>query len=484
MSGNNPMQSSMGRSMGRSRMEQSFGGSSTVRRAGASLRSKAGNRGAAHGKADATGPRKLVPDPAHPNLTVYHDGRDVTPLSLVKVAVGAVLLSSTGDTGTSQAVSMSGELAKSGGLATSMQESGMMVAGQMSLRDGEGSFSDMLTGGSQPHGVGSEPVTTWSAAGRRVDEPADDDEGFAPLSDAALAASVTLYLTETATFFWLDIEGDAVGKEVQAEHAATVAANERYLSVKQSRAASSDAYSERGAQTLSYEPKIKETMTAPALTSSMTSQAHAHLIEDAYAASGGGDRRNAQAVAAVAALSAIAIGPSGGPGSGASASSVGGGGANGSNQASLASFGPTGGTERSAVGGDATSSTSMVSTTNPQQGTFTSSYSLAVGPHAAGTDGDALRARLDAKLAALLSSDALSNAAHTVERMVAQNELQVGWSGGGLAGGAGVASGKRETKAGGRGPMRADAPCRAQRSRAALARAPGAYRSMRHVPPI
>lgn len=248
-------QSSMGRSMGRSRLDQSFGASS-VRRTGTSGRSKGGARKAKDG---GDGPRKLVADPAHPNLVVWDGMRDATPLSLVRTVVGVIAPSDAGMTASSQAISMSGgELAKSGGLTTSMQES-LAPSISTSMREGEGSFSDMPGGGSAQHAAGAtaEPVPAWSAAGRRADDALTDDEDAVPLTDAELAAPVTILLTETPTFFWLDIEGDVVGKDVQAEHAKTLADNERFRAVQQSRAVASENYSERAAQTFSNEPKVR-----------------------------------------------------------------------------------------------------------------------------------------------------------------------------------------------------------------------------------
>ncbi|KAJ1638294.1 hypothetical protein T492DRAFT_858516 [Pavlovales sp. CCMP2436] len=198
---------------------QSFGGSQSVRRSGASVRSKSRANPGKQGDASA-GPRKLVPDPAHPGLTVWDGARDVTPLSLVKGVHGSGNTPALSEPGATTG-SASGELQKSGGMSTSMQESSAMAS---SMRD-DNSFSDVPTAGSQPHvssGGGGGDLAAWSAAGRnsRVEDVLNNEfDSINPLSAGELAAPMTLTLSETDTFFWLDLEGNAVGKEVQAEHA-------------------------------------------------------------------------------------------------------------------------------------------------------------------------------------------------------------------------------------------------------------------------
>jgi hypothetical protein len=245
------------------RIDQSFNASASMRRTGVSGRSKASR--AAREKAAAVagdGPRKLVADPAHPNLTVWENGKDVTPLSLIKLA-GA-------GGATSDHASAAGSLDQPSLITAAKESMGMGMSSSMyesASNLADGSFADAGGGPAAQQNAGAaggDQVVAWSANARS--KAADDsaaDALAAPLTVAELAASITLLLRETETFFWLDVEGDVVGKEIPAEHAAVVANNERVARLAAARPNTLDKYSQRAAQTFAFELKARDAHAAP-----------------------------------------------------------------------------------------------------------------------------------------------------------------------------------------------------------------------------
>lgn len=233
------------RSQRNSRLDQSVNGLSV-------RRSRSGTRSAQRSANEAAGPRRLVPDPAHPHLAVYDGGKDVTPRSLARAGAGGLAPADLVLPGASLAADKSGD--RSGSSSSVLDSSMGMSMGMSQSLAGEGSFAEGAQGGAAlgPSGGSAE----WFASGRRADDPsADDADESLPLSEAALAKPATLLLSETATHFWLDLEGDVVGKDAQAEHAQALAGNERLLAARKARAASSDNFSERAAQTARCEQK-------------------------------------------------------------------------------------------------------------------------------------------------------------------------------------------------------------------------------------
>lgn len=219
-------------------------------------------------------------------------------------------------------------------------------------------------------------------------------------------------------------------------------------------------------------------MTVPLLTSSMGCQAHRHAIEDAYAAAMATERRHNSAVQAAIALGAVVGGAEGAEKAaaalGASIRNAAGALDEGSSSAhdSLASFGPessaaalersgillgsgvgsgvggsmvqldangtagdeTGRSSSASEAGMASSaqSASTVAPSTTSQQAYSSYTSAALVGHGGGGGGGSTesaeafaRARMAARLAAILNSDAFGSAAATLERMVVQNLLQV-----------------------------------------------------------
>lgn len=429
----------------RSRVDQSFGQSSMRRSSFAHGRSKAERsallRGTTVSGRGADGARKLVPDAAHPNVAVVDDrGRDVTPLSLLKGGMQSVSVH-TADL--SAAVSMSGELQKSGDMSRSMHESGsMMVSASMREGGAEGSFSEM-TGGVSGGGAAAPPVESWSKMGAGAE--ADDDEDAAPLTEEELKAPVPVVLTETETFFWLDREGEAVGKDAQDEHAAVSAANERFTKQRATKEASTENFSERHAQTFVLDSKVKETSTVPRVTSDMGAQANLWAIEDAYtAAAGAADKRGGAAGGDVSLAVADVAGGAGaaaGEGSVLASSHTSGAGGGESASTSLASFNPgaSGAIERSgqtgqdgsrSVDGSQSEIASTAQGTSSEAPTSLSqtgeAYNAltAAGGVGATVDPDAVRrARAQAKLNSVLKSDSFREGIRVLERMITQNNM-------------------------------------------------------------
>jgi hypothetical protein len=164
---------------------------------------------------------------------------------------------------------------------------------------------------------------------------------------------------------------------------------------------------------------VKEVMTTATSVSSMGCQAHLYEIEDAMAgagASGGsGSGAREDVVAVVTGVAAPLAEPSRESG-------------RGSTSQSLASFGPSATVGASTLGGghDASSSSSQLSSSAiSMRGGDAGASASQPGYYAGGGDAEAVaRARATAKLALVLNSEQFAAAAHALERMVTQNELQ------------------------------------------------------------
>jgi WD40 repeat protein len=100
-----------------------------------------------------------------------------------------------------------------------------------------------------------------------------------PLTEEELAMPSVIELCETETFWLLDVPGVSVDQD-SADAAAVVRQNEAYAALLRRRLDTSDMYSERAAQTLAGEKKVKEVQTPVLVTFDAGTQANAWDIYD------------------------------------------------------------------------------------------------------------------------------------------------------------------------------------------------------------
>ena len=190
-------------------------------------------------------------------------GHDVTPRSLLPPAQATVTKASGADQSGSESQSSAFESAfGKGGAGMSSLGSESEVGGmpKAALELDEASVSDA---------EGEELVRSKPApAAAPTAEPAEK-----PLTDEDLDALVTFTLSETDTFFLLDIAGTAVGADY-AEAEAVKQANAEYDELLNKRDTMADMYVESPAQTFNLDTKPKEVQTTSTSKVEMACQAN------------------------------------------------------------------------------------------------------------------------------------------------------------------------------------------------------------------
>lgn len=246
-------------------------------------KSRNGMSGSQTGQA---GPRRLQPDPQNPALIIYDDhGRDVTPKSLINV------VTSDGSTGLSVGDSsvVSADLNANGaggalssiGVSTGMESDSVTINSSAAANDS--SFSESFTTSDARGHMAPMANANWNGRGAEASESVAESVPERKLTAEELRAPTTIFLVETETFFWVDMEGECVGLDSQAEHREVTAANKRFEDQVEAKREGPDNYANRSAQTLGFEPKNKEAQTLPRNMSSVGSQADSYDMHDSAA---------------------------------------------------------------------------------------------------------------------------------------------------------------------------------------------------------
>lgn len=205
---------------------------------------------------------------------MFLDGLDVTPRSLVSAAaqqVGKAALDAVGESG-SESTSAFETSGKGGGVGMSMgSDDGM---GGTKTPDVEDASASEAEDGADV----SSKLKAPAAAPTSADAAADSAPK--PLTAAELEAHVTLELTETETFFLLDMPGVCVAADAP-DVEAVKEQNANYDTLLQKRVTMGDLYVESPAQTFNLDVKPKEQQTTAVPTSEMGTQATEWEIHDA-----------------------------------------------------------------------------------------------------------------------------------------------------------------------------------------------------------
>lgn len=242
------------------------------------------SHGGASKKGAAAGPQPVVVRDAQ--------GNDVTPRSLLSADVRAV---PTGADGHPVGVPTDASAAPTASInasASACNSSAVSVAGgananvsanlfNMSSADSDSEASTVSTAMAED---ASKPLdgTPSQKAAAEAAKAAAASAAMAkqPLTEEELAMPQTIELHETETFWLLDIPGVSVAKD-SPEAAVVMAQNEAYEALLRKRLDTADMYTERAAQTLNGEKKIKEVQTPVMVTFEAGTQANAWDIYDA-----------------------------------------------------------------------------------------------------------------------------------------------------------------------------------------------------------
>ena len=253
--------------------------------------------------------------------TVLVDGLDVTPRPLVPVPnqAGVAKVEKDGESG-------------------SESQSSAAFDAVLGGRGGSNIGSDDGMSGTEPEASDAEadaPAAAKQGAAAATGgggAVASAPEDVKTLTAEELESLVTLELTETETFFLLDMPGSSVGMDDPAELEAVKAMNAAYDELLEKRNTMADMYVESPAQTFNLDLKPKEQQTHNVRTSETGTQASDWEIFDAY-----GDMGSAAAPDDAVAIG-DALAAAGGSGGG-SVSGAGGGSAVGGDGSSFAASG-------------------------------------------------------------------------------------------------------------------------------------------------
>jgi len=205
-----------------------------------------------------------IPEGPAPVIIRDEFGNDVTPKSLLPTAQasGAKAPGGTQESGSdAQSSAFDSAFGKGGAVGTSSVGSDGDVGGLKTPDLSEAEASDS-------EAVAEEVTSSKPKAAPAAEEP----KAAAKLTEEDLDEMVTFELTETETFFLMDMAGTCVAADAP-DAAAVQAANAAYDELLGKRTSMADMYVERSAQTFNLDKKPKEMQTMAVKTTDMASQA-------------------------------------------------------------------------------------------------------------------------------------------------------------------------------------------------------------------
>lgn len=228
-------------------------------------------------KSSNTGPQPVVVRDSQ--------GNDVTPRSLLGGDTRAVPIGADGqpvgvptDAGAAANASMS-----MAGQSAAVVGPNVNVSANLFNMSSAGSDSEQSTASTGVAEDTSKPLdgtASGKAAAAAAEAVAEAAAAAArPLTEEELSMRSVIELCETETFWLLDVPGVSVAQD-SADAAAVVKQNEAYEALLRKRLDTSDMYTERGAQTLAGEKKVKEVQTPVLVTFDAGTQATAWDIHD------------------------------------------------------------------------------------------------------------------------------------------------------------------------------------------------------------
>ena len=241
---------------------------------------------------------------------VFLDGLDVTPRSLISAAQQAVGKTFDGsESGSHQSSAVESGFGKGGaaGISSIGSDDGMGGGKTPELQDASASEVE-----GAESAVSSKPKAATPAAAEETPAPA-------ALTAAELESYVSFELSETETFFLLDMPGECVALD-SPEIEGVKAQNAAYDTLLEKRVTMADMYVESPAQTFNLDQKPKEMQTYNVPQSEMGTQASEWEIYDAYV----DDRPPAEDADGVVEVATAAGGGGGGGGGAAGTSAAGG----------------------------------------------------------------------------------------------------------------------------------------------------------------
>jgi WD40 repeat protein len=227
-----------------------------------------------------------------PQPVVVRDsqGNDVTPRSLLGGDTRAVPIGADGQpvgVPTEAGAAPTASMSASSGQSSAAAGPNVNVSANLFNMSSAGSDSDLSTASTGVAEDASKPLdgtasqkgaaTEAEAAAAAAAEAAA--AAARPLTEEELAMPSVIELCETEIFWLLDVPGVSVAQD-SADAAVVLKQNEAYEALLRKRVDTSDMYTERAAQTLAGEKKVKEVQTPVLVTFDAGTQASAWDIHD------------------------------------------------------------------------------------------------------------------------------------------------------------------------------------------------------------